>query len=425
MREFIKTTEFTGKLKVEDKFEFEQVRCIYEDDYYSNKLMKGDFEVGDLSADFLNKFKPGLNFIFVDNSGREIKGTLNGFSLKTEFNEKKNILHFNADDYIQWLSMSENKSNKVKIRYSLPYISAFSRFIKFSYGFDENYIFKFISPNYKLTLDLDDIVFDDYVYLLKYKEPDSIFKRELFIEIEKKIDNYETRIDSLNQLENKIDEMLIVISFILNHRVSSYGYKADFFGDDDKLTEILELKDSKKNIGAEFLINKRKSEFDSYFIEENLNNVINSFFLKNKDDNGQIKGLLYSFITVSEIKVFQPMFLAAYFVLEGISKLIVKPEKNTESETLIKDAINKIGIDFNKVDFKLSRNRLRKSNSKLEWEISEYRDNLTHFNNISFDGKEMWVEYKKIMRLNRKLILSYIEPSLSDWSYPTGMFDEN
>jgi hypothetical protein len=226
MREFVKTYEFSGKLKIEDIFEQENVRCIYEDDYYSNKLMKGHFEVGNLSADFLNKLDFS-KFVFKDGSGRTIEGRVTGYNLKTEYNDNINTLIFFAEEFTHWFYWNDNKPVKVKITYNIPYINIFNRDIQFSYGFDESYIFRYSSPKKVLKLNESEIVFDDWAYRLKDKEPDSIFKRELFIMIEKNIIDLDKKIDLLNQTEIMLNNLLVFISFVLNHRFSFYFYKAD------------------------------------------------------------------------------------------------------------------------------------------------------------------------------------------------------
>jgi hypothetical protein len=95
MREFITTYEFTGKLIIGNEFEGDNVRCIYTDDYYSNKLMKGKFFINDLSADNINNIRNLINdFIFSDKSGRIIKGKIYGFNSKTEYNLRNDLFHF-------------------------------------------------------------------------------------------------------------------------------------------------------------------------------------------------------------------------------------------------------------------------------------------------------------------------------------------
>jgi hypothetical protein len=419
LREYIKTYEFTGTLKIEDYFEKENVRCIYKDDYYSNNLMEGHFEVSNLSADLINKLGYFEDFRFEDKSGRIICGKINGVTLNTGNNERKDILIFFVNDFTQWIKYSENKTVKVKISYSIPYISFFSRGIDFSYCYDDSYIFRFSSPKKVLSLNSGDIVFDDWVYSLKDKKPDSIFKKELFIDIEKNVGDEDKKIELLNENENILKDILAFISFILNHRFSFYYYKADFYDEKGIITEALNRKESEWITGSEFIKenNSRYFNFEKLSTMENISLIVNKF-LENKNEIDKIKELIYSYLTIKEIKIFEPQFLLAYFLLEGISKLIIKPVSGNTSEQLIKDALSFYNIDINAYNLKVSRNRIKDCNSKLEWEISEFRNNLTHFNSDYFNHNEMYDEFIKMKKLARKLILCYIEPSLSDWPEP-------
>jgi hypothetical protein len=223
-----------------------------------------------------------------------------------------------------------------------------------------------------MKLEYGNFEIDDWVYARKYKEPDSILCKELFIKIEKELKFYETKIEIINELEKYIDDIMLVISFIINHRVASYGYYIQFQDENGKNTETIEFKNNKKLIGNEFLEDISNMEFLDFFKEHNLSNLINSFILKCNEEGEQIKRIFYSYITVNEIKIFQPKFLSAYFLLEAISKLIVKPQSNTSNEKLIKSASELSNVDLNKYNFKISRHRLRKSNSENEWEITEY-----------------------------------------------------
>lgn len=419
MREFIKTYEFIGKLEIEDFFYQENIRCIYEEDYYSNKLMKGHFEVNNLSADLINKLGNFESFKFTDKSNRIINGKINGVSLETEYNSRKDVLKFFVENYTQWVGYSENKPAKVKISYSIPYISFFNRGINFSHGMDDSYIFRFSYPKKVLKLNYCEVIFDDWVYSLKYKNPDSIFKREMFIDIEKKIFDENKKIETVNEIERILKDILVLISFILNHRFSFYNYKAKFYDENGKITETFERKRSEWTTGNEFLKESGSLyyNFKKYSTIEKISLLINNY-LENINERDKIKELLFSYLTINEIGIFEPQFLLAFFLLEGISKLIVKPTKYYNCEKLIKEAASKYQIDIYNFDFKISHNKVKKADSKYEWEITELRNNLTHFNNDDYNLNEMYDEFVKMMKLARKLIISYIEPTLSDWPTP-------
>lgn len=203
----------------------------------------------------------------------------------------------------------------------------------------------------------------------------------------------------------------------MNHRFSFYFYKAEYYDENGELTETFERKEKNWVTGNEFLKEKNYDDFDKYFKMDNLSLLINKYFEKSNEIE-KIKEIIYSYLTIKEIKIFEPQYLLSYFLLEGISKLIVMPTSYISSEELIKEASIKSEIDIRKYNFKISRNRLNDQNSKLEWEISEYRNKLTHFNNDEFNKDEIYDEFVKMMKLARKLIISYIEPSLSDWPEP-------
>jgi hypothetical protein len=416
MREFIKTYEFTGKLIIEDIFEQENVRCIYKDDYYSNKLMKGHFEIDALSIDVLSNVT-NKNFIFSDKSGRTLEGEITGTRYEFEYNDKKYILFSYIKEYTQQLLWNDNKPEKVKITYNIPYIDIFNRDIRSSHGFDESYIFRFTTPKKVLKLIDGAIIFDDWVNRLKYEKPDFIFNRQLFIIIEKNINDYDKKIDILNQTELTLEDMLVLLSFVLNHRFSFYFYKAEYFDNEGKLTETFERKEKNWVTGEEFLNERNLGDFEKYFTMDNLSFLINKFFDKKNEIEG-IKKLLYMYLTIKEINIFEPQFLLGYFLLEGISKLIINPNSFNNCEKLIKDAASKYSIDINSYNLKISHKRLIKSDSKYGWEITEYRNNLTHFNEEEFNFSDMIDEFVKMKKLARKLILCYIEPSLSDWPEP-------
>ncbi|MCB9250806.1 MAG: hypothetical protein H6613_20805 [Ignavibacteriales bacterium] len=93
-----------------------------------------------------------------------------------------------------------------------------------------------------------------------------------------------------------------------------------------------------------------------------------------------------------------------------------------KSENLIKDASTKLGIDINTINFAKSHVRLKKLNSELEWEISEYRNYLTHFNNGLYDLDLIANEQRKMIDLCRKLIFGYINPNFIEWKKPKKTF---
>jgi len=153
MREYIKNYEFSGTLKIHDLFGKENVKCIYEDDVFSNKLMRGNFEVEYLSVNFINNFNI-RKFSFSDKSGRTIDGIINGLQLLNEYKDTKHLLNFHADEYSQCVKYKDILPEVMVINFNIPYISILSRSLEFSYGLTEDYILKYSTPKMNLKLDI-------------------------------------------------------------------------------------------------------------------------------------------------------------------------------------------------------------------------------------------------------------------------------
>ena len=112
MREFIKTEEFRGKLKLGDKFKFDNVRCVFEYDVYSNETMKGKFIIeDDQRFDFFHHFPTDDLLTYTDKDGREIHADYNGSSMEHKYNSHRIVIKFTVKEYGQLLKYS-NKANK-------------------------------------------------------------------------------------------------------------------------------------------------------------------------------------------------------------------------------------------------------------------------------------------------------------------------
>jgi len=149
----------------------------------------------------------------------------------------------------------------------------------------------------------------------------------------------------------------------------------------------------------------------------NLASLFGNYRLIDKKEDF-LERILYSYISIGEQSLFESTFLSAFSTLEGISKLIVNPTNNISSEDLIKQAIIISGIDLKENEFEISKSRLKKDDSKLEWLITEYRNYRIHFNQEEFDTSVIASELKKIMKLTRMLIFYYVEPGLINWPEP-------
>ncbi|MBL0107429.1 MAG: hypothetical protein IPP52_09120 [Ignavibacteria bacterium] len=55
---------------------------------------------------------------------------------------------------------------------------------------------------------------------------------------------------TLNEYEKIMDDVMLIVSFILNHKMDRYGYKADLKNNKGRLCQFVEYKDYTKNIGT-------------------------------------------------------------------------------------------------------------------------------------------------------------------------------
>lgn len=418
MREEITKHEFNGKLIIEDFFEEENVRCFYKDDFYSNKLMNGQFEIGHLSSEFLTKLanREKTKFVFTDINGQKLEGRLTGYNIPTKQNQRRDYINFYADSFSQELLINDNTPVKIELKFLIPYLSMFSRNIIFSYGLTDDYIFKFNFPKFELNLNIGRIIINDWIYAKEHIEPDSIFTKEMYLELETSINDYNEKANILDSWWDRIEEIMIGISFLINHRASHMGFDAELKDEENKLTEIIKYKSSEKRIGKDFL-KEASSDFKKYFSQSNLVTYLNSFLSK-IDVIPELKRVMYSYISVFEIPLLQPKFLLTYFLLEAISKIIVGPINNSNSELLINKAAEKVCIDLEIFNFLISHKRVNNPECKLQWEITEFRNYLTHFNEGLYDLDLMAKEQIKMIDLCRKLIIGYINPNFIDWRKP-------
>jgi len=413
MREYIITKEYNGTLIIENTT-IENVRCLFDDDFYSNKLKEGKFIISEFSVELERKLSNNVEFRFFDISGRILTGKINGFRIGRKFNEHKNELKFYLDEYSQIFKWSNAKGNSLIIKYNIPYIKDLSRNIRYSHDLYPKFIFKFTEDSKKIIINNQEFEFYEKVYCYEYKEPDSILARELFLKTSIQQDDINLQ-NILNANELIIKDMMKILSFLFNHWMMSYGYNAELLDVSKKLIESITYKNYKINSGTDYL-KKANPNFKEYFRENNLSIIIENYVNKDKLQKENIEKLINKFLSLNEIKILEAKFLSGYVLLESISKSIVKPPCNTNSESLIKDALVKSNIQ--KEEFKVSRHRVKKNTSKNEFEITEYRDMLVHFNELEFEYEDMALEYDKIMRTCRRLIIWLIEPTLSNWGFP-------
>ncbi len=335
--------------------------------------------------------------------------------MKDEYNSSWQELKFDLTKFSQRFVWNDNEIRSIRLKFSIPYIKDLSRELKYSYGLYPEWLYKFGNKPFTLDINNQLIEFEEKVYCYEYKEPDSILARELFVRVNLSRESQVIE-KLLGEYKSIVNDIMLIVSFLFNHRMSPYSFTAELLDEHGKLVESSDFKESKKLCGADCLMESSEN-FKKYLSSINVSKLIENFINKEPKEKRSITILVNKFLTLGETKIFEPKFLSGYFLLEAVSKFIVNPKNIIDSEKLIEDAVVK--SEVSKEDFKMSHKRRADPKSKLQFEITEYRNYLTHFNHQdTYDGQVMFEEYLKIVRLCRKLILWTICPELSLWPLP-------
>lgn len=416
MREYIITEEFKGKLQVGDSFEFDKVRCLFHYDVYSNKTIKGEFILEDIQAfDLHDSSKRIDKLIYKDDDGREIHADYSGSSIEHKYNSRRTVIKFDVKEYGQFLKCSDKVSKKLNVTFNIPYVSAFSRDLRTSWGFDDSFIVRFVDKPITINCENISIIFDETASLVDNNdEPDYLFNRCISPKIEIDLNENEELFVVLNKLEDFMYDVSLVISLFVHHRIHWFAYHAQTLDENGRLVIDNHFKTKKKLSGDDY-VTKVKDEFKKFFTGENLALAINRFRDLSVEEKEAFTRIAYGYLSIENMDILEPEFITAYSELEAISKLIVKPYQNTKPEELIKSAMSVHSISLSDFNFIKSP----KKSDKFEWLATDYRNYLIHSNNDKFDLNEIIPEYNKIMVLLRKLIFAYLEPSLKDIPYPS------
>lgn len=405
MRKFIVTEKLIGKIIINNKYEFDNVKGEYQYDIYSNSYFKGSVKINN----FLSSIKSIQEIDKFEFNGNGL--TIFGQVTKIKFGETE-IIDFSIDELIQWIKYSNELPTMVHINYYIPYISALSRSLKYHYP-DDNHILNFSSEEFKINVHGLSIIFFEKINVIEYKEPDKILNRLLFPQIKIVLCKNDEIIDKLNFCEILFHETMRILSLLLFKRLYSFGYKADILGENNRLIQKFIYKSTKKQSTQDYLL-ENGHNFNKFFNTDNISKIIESLLHLEKTKKEKYIRVLNAYLTIGELKIFEPQFKDAYFALEAISKLIVKPSGKISSENLISEACNQAEIDIFKITFKSAT-----KSKKLKWLISEYRNELTHFNfETHFEMNDLVKEFSKIMKLLRMLIIYYLVPQLKDFPYP-------
>jgi len=240
----------------------------------------------------------------------------------------------------------------------------------------------------------------------------------LYPKIEVTVDKIINLDEKLNYLTEIMNDVMVIVSMLLFKRFNIYGYEAELL---DKSNEILFTTNTRftsKTSGEDYIEDDNRN-FNKYFTGDNISKLSISYRNLNKISKDNYLRIVNAYLTINELKIFEPMFRDAYHLLEAISKLITK--SNMKTERLILLACNKCNIDLMKYNFASPI-----KSKDLKWLISEYRNELTHFNfDISLDNNILIIEFQKMLNLLRKLIIAYLDKSLIEFPYPKDAYRLN
>jgi len=416
LRKHIINRRTKGKFIFWDKYTLDDVYCDYEYDLYSNHNMNGIIEFDGLSKDIYDDFMKDINPCkFIGNDGVYIEGSI--FSLPLGHGKIK----FQIEIIKEYYSYSNEEPDEIEISYYVPYITPLSREISRNTDNTKKVLFSFKKDEFTIVTDCKEIIFNEVVNLVKYDEPDYIFNRLMYPKLLLKINKDEDINKIIDNNFALIQKLMLIISFLLFNRINTFGYKVKVFGR-NKLISQLKYRNAAQKSSEDYTSNIGY-KFEKYFTSENISKLLNSYLHLDNSKLEKLERILYSFISISEQKIFGPKFSSTYFLLAAISKIIMQPKNYSKDEECIKLASEKVNIDIKRINFEISPKRLKKNNSKCEWLITEYRHELTHFNFEKYDIKILLHEYNKMMYLLRKLIIFYFEPSLVDFPYPNNRYD--
>lgn len=239
----------------------------------------------------------------------------------------------------------------------------------------------------------------------------------IYPKIELNVNENIDSIELLKGLELLIKDLMMIISFLIFHRVSPFGYLAKFFDNKGNLTEEITYKSSEIECGDEYIIDDHTSKFTKYFTGENISLLLNSFSNKTINEQKELKKLIFGFVSLSEKITFEYLFLKSFIVLESFCKFIklknkidIPKSNKGYTQSLIEIVLGENGLETEIEKFKRSNDGI--------WIITTYRNDLVHFNNVEFDNELIIQEYQKLMLLNRRLILRYIASNLELFPYP-------
>ncbi len=389
---------------------FENVECFCE---YSDlpKSQKGYFKIKSESGLLFGELiKCNSPFIFSTGTEFYIEGVIKGPESDISFVDeyfsllfKINILKFSNES-------STDKESMLEIRFNTPFISLFARPINYVGKIEENLI----------SLDNEDFKFNVLDYNFRFKEYFQLFGMDdlnhklnidMFLDIKKELNSKENYYEQVNKISTIVDKIFVIITLIINRRIQCNG--SSTYGENLKKEPVSNqfYRDYRKYLGDNFFVNDWQlySKFREIFNQDAFSELCNSYLNLTSKDQTRMKNFIYSLCNCIQLELFDAKFLNGYFLLEAVSKHIVNPADRIKGEDLILSACNmkKIEIRFNGA----------KNSKKLKWHITEFRNELTHFNDSLSFSEELHGEYKKMLILCRKLIFSCINEKFTNFPF--------
>jgi hypothetical protein len=412
MRELISTKEFYGTLHIDDNV-FNEVRCVYKDDYFSNKHMKGKFYLT-ASAEFINKLGHKVyRFKFTDSHDHMIKGRTIGFQLLLNDNPNNLAVFFKAEQFYE-CNISNYEVDIMEFAFHIPYIDDLSGYYQISNYESGNYSMNIGSKSISINTEIKSFMIVENIYCREFEDPDSILTKEMLLTTQSDVKGKKIEFEFF-RTESLANDLMRIISFVFESRVNTFACSITLKNSRNEYQGYVTRKSSRFVRGKDIL--KSSDHRLKKLVDENLiNNLAAGFFSKCLSDMKAIRKLIAKYISVHETEIFEIKFLAAFALVLSISKYIARDEskklndkKRSKDELLIEKA-----LDISKLpneDFAPSIEREKAS--ICNWEMTLFRHAQAHFNDLEFDSKLMRKEFEKLMKLNRKLLAWVINPAYS------------
>lgn len=408
MRKHIVNEKIRGTLRFVDGPEFENVNGEISYDVYSNKGMQGEIFI-DSSAALLRSDPFSSNQIVFRSAGMELFGNWKS----VPFLVISGNVAFSIDSLSQRQIINSDIPCRMEVRFLIPYIAPLARDLKSSFGFYEEYIVKFNSEELKFRVNDTEVIMREYANLVAYEQPDSILNRILRPVVSMKFTNEDDLIHRVHEAKMTVDDLMLIISLLLHKRFNTFGFEADLFNDRGKLIERHTYRCSQKSSGEDYT-KLNYGTFRDHFSSSNISKLVNAFYCLDKESKAKFQRIVNAYLTIGELNVFEPMFRDAYFALEAVSKLILG-ESNEGTEARIVKACERLKIDIENYLFEPSTKKCK----KLKWLISEYRNELTHYNfDPDVSEADLSDEFHKMMKLLRMLLIGYLDAGLMNFPAP-------